>query len=356
MKPFEPLSVVQQLAAHLREAILRGELTGVMPGIRQLAGELGVGSNTVIAAVGQLEREGLLQPRGPGRRSRIVVPEDCPRPAFRVTLLPYEREDYTRELTAEIQQRLKEVGHEVTLAERSLVELGMKVDRVARMVKRTETDAWVVESATQDVLEWFVTHSAPTLALFGRFRGLPLAGTGPDKVEAFRAAARRLVQLGHRRIVLLQPEHMRKPEPGLLLRETLQEMETHGIITGRYNLPDWEQSAHGLRRCLDSLFAVTPPTALFIDRPSELVAVLQYLARRGLSVPRDVSLICSDDDPIFAWCEPPVSCVRWGLRPLVNRVVRWVDRVARGQHDRRQLFVRAEFVERGTVGPAPAAG
>lgn len=356
MKPFAPLSMVQQLAAHLRLAILRRELTGVMPGIRQLAGALGVSSNTVIAAVGQLEREGLLQPQGAGRRSRIVVPEDVARPAFRVTLLLYEREDYQQELAAMVQQRLKEDGHEVGLAEQSLVELGMKPSRVARLVKRTESDAWVVMSATRDVLEWFVAHSAPTLALFGRFGGLPLAGTGPDKEEAFRAAVRRLAQLGHRRIVLLQPENSNKPEPGRVVRGALREIERHGIKTGRYNLPGWEQSPDGLRRCMDSLFSVTPPTALIVDRVYELIATQQYLARRGLSVPRDVSLICSDDDPVLKWCEPPVSCVHWEMRSLVHRIVRWVDNVARGRNDRRQIFIRAEFVERGSIGPAPKAG
>lgn len=45
MNPFEPLSMVHQLAAHLRTTILRGELRGVMPGVRRLAGELGVSSN-----------------------------------------------------------------------------------------------------------------------------------------------------------------------------------------------------------------------------------------------------------------------------------------------------------------------
>ena len=88
----------------------------------------------------------------------------------------------------------------------------------------------------------------------------------------------------------------------------------------------------------------------------EVITVQQYLARRGFSVPQDVSLICSDDDPVFAWCAPPVSCVHWALPPLVSRIVRWVDSVARGKDDRRQLFVNAEFVERGTTGPAPKVG
>jgi DNA-binding LacI/PurR family transcriptional regulator len=353
MEPFTPLSLVDQLVAHLRGAISMGKLRGTMPGVRKLASTLGVSINTAIAAVEQLEREGYLKPQGIGRRSQIALPENFTRPAFRVTMLLHDNEDLQTSYVAEIHQCLKEEGYVVSLADHSLVELGMKVERVARMAKQTKTDAWVIISATQDVLEWFVTHSVPTFAMFGRFRGLPLAGTGPGKVEAFRTAARRLAELGHRSIVLLQPDHMRKPTLGLLLRETLDELESHGIQTGRYNLPDWEQTPDGLRRCLDSLFALSPPTALILDRAPEYIATQQYLARKGIFTPQDISLICTDDDLAFEWCVPSASCIRSDSRPWVRRIVRWVANVASGKEDRRQVFTKAEFVERGSIGPVP---
>lgn len=354
MKPFKSLTVVEQLAAHLKEGILEGELRGNMPGSKSLGASLGVSSNTVTAAVELLEREGFLKPQGHGRRNLIVLPEDFIRPTFRVTLLLYERDDLQLGHVAEIQQQLKGAGHDVSLAERSLVDLGMKVERIARMVEQTKTDAWVILSATQEVLEWFVAHSVPAFALSGRFRPLPVAGTGPDKVAAFQAAVRRLVELGHRRIVLLQPDHMRKPTPGLLLRKTPEEMESHGIKTGSYNLPDWEQTPQGLRRCLDSLFALSPPTALILDRACEYIATQQYLARQRIFTPQDVSLICTDDDLTFEWCEPTASCIRWDSRPWVRRIVLWADNIAKGKDDRRKSFTQAKYVERGSVGPAPA--
>ena len=352
MEPFHSLTVVEQLAAHLRESISKGELRGNMPGIRSLAATLGVSSNTVAATVEQLEREGYVQPQGHGRRSRIVLPEGAVRPKFRVTLLPYERVDIQLDHVVEIQQRLREEGHHVSVADKSLVELGMQTGRIARMVKGTETDAWVVFSAPQEVLEWFVSHSVPAFALFGRFRQLPIAASGLDKVPAFRAAIRRLVELGHRRIVMLQPKHNREPVPALLLREALAELEAHGIRTGEYNLPDWEQSPAGLRKRLDSLFAVSPPTAIILDRPNELIGAQIHLAHRGILAPRDVSLIC-DDDPAFEWCKPTVSCIRWKSGPWVRRITNWVGNVAKGKEDRRQSFTKAEFVEKGTVGPVP---
>jgi DNA-binding LacI/PurR family transcriptional regulator len=352
MESFKPLTVVDQLTVHLRDAITRGDLGDRMPGIRRLATTLQVSPNTVTVALERLEREGFLKSQGHGRHSRIVLPDNFIRPSFRVTLLPYERADVALDYVVEIQRQLKEQGHYVSVAKKSLMELGMKTDRVVRMVKATKTDAWVVFSAPQEILQWFVTQSVPTFALFGRFRRLPLAAIGLNKVPAYRAAIRRLVELGHNRIVLLQPRHNREPVPALLPREALAELEAHGIKTGQYNLPDWEQNPAGLRRRLDSLFAVSPPTALILDRPNELIGAQLHLAQRGILAPRDVSLIC-DDDAAFEWCDPRISCIRWQTGSWVRRIVRWVGNVAGGKEDRRQSFSKAEFVERGSIGPVP---
>ena len=352
MHPFEPQSVFEQLTAHLRNAIISGEIVDTMPGIRRLANELSVSSNTVTAAIQQLEYEGFLINQGQGKCSRVMIPDHCKKPAFRVTVLPYEPADMQLDYAVELQRRLREDGHKVQLARKSLVELGMSVSRVAHMVKRTDTDAWVVFSSPQEILEWFVKQSIPTFALFGRFRRLPIAATGLNKAPAFRAAIRRLAELGHRRIVLLQPKHNRYPSHALLVRESLEEMELQGIKTGPYNLPDWEQTPLGLRERLDALFSVSPPTAMILDRPNELLATQLYLAQKGIYAPRDISLI-SDDDPAFEWCFPQASCISWKSMPWVSRIAKWVANISNGQTDLRQTFTQAQFIDRGTIGPVP---
>jgi hypothetical protein len=77
------------------------------------------------------------------------------------------------------------------------------------------------------------------------------------------------------------------------------------------------------------------------------------LHQLGMDAPRDVSLVCLDPDPAFAWCQPSVAHIHWEPLTLVRRIVRWADNVARGKDDRRQSFTKAEFVEGGTIGPAP---
>lgn len=345
-------SAAEQVAAHLREELLQRRWSGVMPGVHRLAAELGVNRKTADAALRQLEREGLLLPQGAGRRRMIALPGGLGAPSLRVAILVGEAVDRGQDHMVKIQHELADAGHTAFFAEPHMVELGMDVRRIARMVKRTEADAWVVEAGSREMLEWFSTQSAPVFALFGRMRRLPIAGAGPEKIPALAAAVRALIGLGHRRIAMLVRPRRRLPKPGTLEQAFLDDLADHGLPVSDYNLPGWEETIQGFHGCLDSLFRLTPPTALIIDEVPLFAAAQQFLARRRLLVPENVSLVSMDADPSFDWCQPSISHLRWDSRPVVRRVVRWVDNVSHGKPDLRQVFTPAEFVPGGTIGPA----
>jgi hypothetical protein len=346
---FTILTPSAQVAAHLRGELLRGRWSGAMPGVPALAAELGVDPKTAGLALHLLEEEGLLVGQGPGRARRIELPKCLAAPALRVGILLYEDLDRRLDYMVDLRHRLAEAGHVAFFASRTLLELGMDVKRIQRLVAASEADAWVVISAPRAVLEWFSTQPVPALALFGRRGGVSIAAAGPDLVPAMRAAVQRLAALGHRRIVQIIRQ---AAEPAATTRAALEEMAKLGLPTGPYNLPVWDDNAAGLRRVLDELFRVTPPTALIIDEAFLFHAAKEHLAQKGILAPRDVSLICIDGDPTFEWCEPSVAHIRWDSRPLVGHIMSWADNVARGRKDLRQNCTQAEFVDGGTVGPA----
>lgn len=355
MPTLQTSSRTEQTAAHLREELRKGRWTGLMPGRRSLARELGVSHNTVKAALDILEAEKILAPQGVGRRRQIVRDNLNVSPVLRVGILLYELADRKIDYTVELRHELEAAGHVAIFPPKGLIELGMSVKRVARLVGETEVDAWVVCSASQDVLAWFAAQSRPAFALFGRRRGVAIAGTGPDKLAAQKESLRRLVELGHERIVMLAREERRKPEPGQVEQAFLDELSALGIATGSYNLPDWDDSPAGLRDCLDSLFRHTPPTALIAQVAPLFMAMQQRLANRGIVAPRDVSLICGDQEIVFNWCYPEIAHIAWDGGLVVRRILSWVDKMARGQDDRRQSFTKAEFIEGGTIGPPGSA-
>jgi DNA-binding LacI/PurR family transcriptional regulator len=353
MGSWQRVSTAKQLADHLCEELALGRWHGKMPGVIKLACELGVSRDSVEAALVELEQRGLLLSQGRGKRRNIVAGGiEKRKRVLRVAFLLYEASDAQVHYMVELRHLLNDAGHYVVVAPRNLVDLQMNVSRIAKVVAKTEADAWVVISASREVLDWFAAQPTPALALFGRARAVPISAVGPDHLPALIEVTRKLIRLGHRRIVMLTRPERRIPKPGLLERSVLAEMESQGIPVGPYNLPDWDDSSEGLHLCLDKLFRFTPPTALLIDEAFIFVATQQHLVRQGILAPQHVSLVCCDPDAVFAWFEPAVTHICWDSRQMVRNIVRWVAGVARGQNPRRKMHNQAKLVEGGTIGPA----
>ena len=352
MHPLRLLSAVEQVAAHLRSEVQRGQWSGTMPGADWVAAELGANRGTVEAALCQLEKEGLLLGQGRGRK-RLIVPQSATTAhPLRVGILLHDRRhDQQLGYFAELEHALQAAGHASFFAEKGQTDFKFDVRRISRFVEQTPADAWVVVSGSSELLTWFAAQPVPALALFGRPSRVSIASSRLEKVPAYVEATRQLVALGHRRIVLLCRKMRRLPQPGRVERAFLEELAAQGCRVSAFNLPDWEETVPGFHHLLGELFRTTPPTALIIDEPMFYIAALQFLGQRRLLVPQQVSLVCSDHDPSFDWCQPAVSHMHWATGPVIRRVVRWAANVSRGEDDRKQTLTPAEFVPGGTIGP-----
>ncbi len=349
--------LIDQVAAHLRAELSRGRWIAEMPGRHEVATELGVSAQTAQAALVLLEREGLLASQGAGRPRRIELQKvgASERPLLRVAILVAEAADRQTDYMVDLKHQLIGAGHAAFFTPWLIPDYGMNVRSFAYRFRHTEADAWIVAAGARPLLEWFIEQKVPVFAIFGRLTGLPLAGAISDKGPAIATATRRLIKLGHRRIVFLTRRALRIPQQAPIVRVFLDELEAHGISTGAYNLPDWEEDLDGFHRLLNSLFQHTAPTAVIVDESIFLVATMLFLQSRRLQVPDDVSLICTDGDPHFTWCRPSVAHIHWETAPVVRRAMRWADNLARGKKDTRQKVVNAEFFEGGTIGPVPSA-
>jgi DNA-binding LacI/PurR family transcriptional regulator len=351
MASFTILTPSQQVAAHLRGELLQGSWSGTMPGVPALAAELEIDRKTAALALSHLEAEGLLVGQGPGRRRKIEMPEELVKQSgLRVAILLYEQSDQSLDYVIDCKSKLEAVGHTVFYAPSHLTEIQMNVRPLARMVKKTEADAWVVGACTSEVLEWFMQQKIRVFALFGRRRKLKIAGVGPDKIPALVEATQRLIELGHQRIVFLDSLY-KFSEPGVAGTAFLDALSAGGITVGSYNLPGWEGGLEGLYALLDSSFQHTSPTAIIAGSGPTYLAALHFLLNRGIRVPQNLSLICVDVDPHFSQCRPSVSHIRWSSRSVVNRIVDWVSNINEGKEDTHQTTIKAEFIEGGTIGP-----
>lgn len=352
MNPISLLTAAEQVAEHMRSQIVEQRISGNMPGIHQLAADLMVNHKTVKAALEILQRDGLLISQGRGKPRRIQIQRLSGARTLRIAILLYDPDDRKVDHILRMVSQLAEAGHHPFYAKKTLVDVGMRVSGVAGLVARTEADAWVVVAGSLPVLEWFSEQSFPVLALFGRVATVNIASAIPYTVPALREVIDHLISLGHRRIVMIARKDRRKPEPGFSEQLFLDELAAHGITTGPYNLPDWEETRGGMRSLLESLFRHTPPTALLIQGPELVTAVMMYCLHLGIKVPQQLSLVSMDPDRTFAWCSPSISHIGFDNRPLIRRIVRWANTVARGKEDRQMMTSKAEFIVGGTTGPA----
>ena len=346
---FSLKSASAQVADFLREAIERRIIVREVPGVHQLATDLGVNHKTVTKALGILERQGILESFGRGKRRQIQLPKFNSGASLRIGILCIESADSRDDPMIDIQHLLTKSGHTPFFADKTLTDLQMDVKRVAAFVKSVEADAWVVIAASREVLRWFASQPVPAFALFGRRQSVDIAGAGPLSLPTLVEIVEKLVELGHRRIAMLSREMRRVPEPSEFEKTFLKCLSGHGIEVGPYHLPAWEESLKGFQTLLESLFKVSPPTALIVHEPHQLVAILQFVASRGIRVPEDVSLVCLDFDHSFRWCQPAIAHISWNVRKVAGCVEQWANEVGRGIDERKQTGIRAEFQEGGTI-------
>lgn len=329
-----------------------------MPGVLALENELCLNRNLLGQALQMLEDESILVSQGRGRPRKIVIPKSHRLDTLRIGILRHGEQDVHRfHPLAETKYLLEAAGHSVSIAQGNLATMNMNPKRVAQVISKHDVDAWVVVSGSKSLLEWFAGQSFPALAFFGNFSGVRIASVIPAVQAQYQVLLRKLLELGHRKIVFLS----RSTTPAMMEREMKADMEQRGVLArelaahaiayGDYNRPCFESNPEKLQQCLHELFRVTPPTAIYVDEAFVALVVYEFLLKRGIRVPEDVSLVCNVEDPAFVWNRPVISHFRWDPGAIGRRVLQWADHVARGKEDLRQVATKVSFVEGGTIAP-----
>lgn len=360
MKPMPRLSVIEQTANHLRQGICEIRWGGRFPGVPTITRECEVSANVARAAVRLLEAEGWLEPAGHGRRRRIASAKDGALTArvLRVGILLREPKPSLdpgfHEAILQIVHLLEEAGHAVFFTPKTQTELSHSLPRLRRMIDDLPADAWIVIDGSSQLLAWFSEQKTQTLAIGGQIGTLPISSVSPSLISAGTAAMQRLVELGHRRIVLICSRNERAGAhlPHHTVKSALGRLAACGVKISPYNLPEWDETPAGLQELLQSLFRVTPPTALMIMRPTWATGVLSFLATRGLRVPQQISVVGYGLESLNPWHVPALAHLRADDMPVVRRTVRWVRQVARGVVTPRKFEYPGLFVDGPSLGPA----
>lgn len=171
--------------------------------------------------------------------------------------------------------------------------------------------------------------------------------------EAVRGATEYLIGQGHRRIGLIGGPHgfrsARERRAGFE-----EAMAAAGITLPRSLIADgnytFESGLVAAERLLD---LVPRPTAVFSCNDEMAAGVMHAAQMRGLSVPRDLSIVGFDDTPIAAHMWPPLTTVRWPIASMARSATLKLIASADEEVEEPSLFL-STLIRRGSVAaPAP---
>lgn len=348
----------EQTAAVIQEGLRSGRWGSELPGQFELCRQLLVSRKTLRTALQSLHQRGLLRLRQ-GLPTIVRVDADvrgAPRSVERVLLLLPEplwrlRPSVGR-WVGELRPRLLQAGLDLVLVEGGRVfgnRLGRALEHLAAMHPRS---AWVVFTGTLALQRWLQERAIPTILVGSTFPGISLPSIEYDHAAIARHAAGRLAAAGHARTAIL----LRRT--GSAADATTCAAFAAGL--GQRALPpvvlEHEGGMPDIARLVRRLSALRPrPTALFVTKTLAVPAVFTLLAQTGLSLPRDLSVVCREDDPFLEYLSPSVA--RYGTDPAViaRKLTVLLVRLAEGAtlkptHD----LLTPRFIPGGSIAAPPA--
>lgn len=149
-----------------------------------------------------------------------------------------------------------------------------------------------------------------------------------DNQAAARAAMSHLYDLGHRRIGIITG-----PMVSGLSRDRLQgarSVRDAGdrdvvVVHGDFTLASGEEAAERLLARRDR------PTAIFCFNDQMAIGVLGVARRRGLMVPKDLSVVGFDDISFARYTAPPLTTVAQPVKEMGQETVRLLLGIIKGQ-------------------------
>ena len=201
------------------------------------------------------------------------------------------------------------------------------------------------------LIEDLQNTSIPVVALWHGSRESGIPTVGVDNRAGMSRVVDHLVGLGHRRIAFAGPKRL----GDITEREEayLASLERHGLPRRAEYVHDAANVFGGGVAALDHLMDLDePPTAIVAPTDVLAIGMLHAAQRRGLQVPRDVSISGFDDIPVAAVSVPALTTVRMPTEAMIVAAIDLV--IGPGQADADvHPVLEPELVVRASTGPAP---
>lgn len=212
-----------------------------------------------------------------------------------------------------------------------------------------------MQQATCELYQALEQRGYATVNIDACVKGYPGAYIGVDNALGVEIGLQHLMDLGHRRIMLMVNE----PEENSSIAARIQAFET---LCKRHDLEgtvfhcgtkSFESSYENSYRKMPELWSAKPhPTAIFAVSDSGALAAMRWFAERDIRVPRDVALLGFDDDPASGIVHPGLSTF---ARPVADIARHAVAMLTQKHAAHPQVVLAPRLIVRGsTAAPVTA--
>ncbi len=351
------VSVIDQIATVVRNGILDGEWSvGWLPGERRLSEDLGVGRNSLRAALRILEAEDIIEiiPK-----QGVRIARRTPRPVTRgkhvVGLLspaPIETV-YPRKILYinALRDQLAKDGYILNYYYGNQYLRTGSEKAMRRLVEKEQCDCWMLVASNKVVQNWFWRNNISCLIAGSCHKGIELPFVDIDYKALCRHAVLTLRRLGHRNIVYLTPTPELagdiQSETGFLegLEGTVGDNPVEGNIL--YLDPNVDHAVHAVNRLMEKH---SRPTALLVNNAFQYLTVFNALIQRGLRVPNDVSLICRGSENFLSYLKPSPARYEQSAIQFAGKLFRNIKKLIHNPSIKpKSISLTPEFVEGGSI-------
>jgi len=239
----------------------------------------------------------------------------------------------------------------------SMVLSVIEEDVIPRMVENNQVDGLIIlgGSPLNDAVALrLAERNTPLVLLDNHIPGAAIDSIVPDNEWGGYSAIRHLVELGHRRIAILQGPAKYKTLTDRLWGAKRAAHELGIDIPSAY-LPPAQSSGQPLKgykemRALLELSEL--PTALFAVSDKTAFGALEAIREAGLSVPEDISLIGFDNEVRSEHTSPPLTTIHLPKRYLGSLAMRHLIAQIENPSDRPvRICVPTRLIERSSTAP-----
>lgn len=268
-------------------------------------------------------------------------------------LVPTLRNPVLATIVRAASRRAWEKGFVVAIAEDAEAEQDfLAIEAFERLVMEGRIDGLFVLSARSNspLINRFHTYSVPTVFVNRRNPGGTHSVSMMEE-EAGRLAAGHLIDLGHSNIAHIGP--MRVDTAARRQVGFAEACHERRVVQIQKDVPFTEEG--GREGVIELLDLANPPTAVFASNINIAIGALAGARQAGAQVPRDLSIIGYDDDPIAQFLEVPLTTIRMPLDELGRKGIDVLLEEIEGKEPESVVVSTSpELIEReSTSAPAP---